>query len=46
MATIASKQQQGTYTFASQPRAVHQRKKYRDTQQAQQVQPQQEQWVF
>ncbi|KAK3098471.1 hypothetical protein FSP39_019766 [Pinctada imbricata] len=31
MTTVLSQKPQGTYTFASQPRAVPQRKKYRDT---------------
>ena len=30
MAAVLPQKQQGTYTFASQPRAVQQRKKYRD----------------
>jgi len=30
MAAVAPPKQPGTYTFASQPRAVPQRKKYRD----------------
>ena len=30
MAAVLPPKQEGTYTFASQPRAVPQRKKYRD----------------
>ena len=30
MAAVLPPKQEGTYTFASQPRAVQQRRKYRD----------------
>lgn len=38
MAAVLPPKAQGTYTFASQPRAVQQRKKYRDTDQRKQQQ--------